>query len=72
MSGEDKDEVRRILSNIQNNIDFLNRKYPYLEFELEKDIQLTSSKYKYRLVVYVPREEIVWVKKNLIKINKNF
>lgn len=62
MSGEDKDEISRILSNIQNNIDFLNRKYPYLEMELE-ETELTTvidanKKYKYRIVVYLPREEI--------------
>ena len=50
---EDKDEISRILMNIQNNIDFLNRKYPYLEMELE-ETELTTV--KYRLVVYLPRE----------------
>lgn len=62
MSGEDKDEIRRILSNIQNNIDFLNRKYPYLEIELEETELTTASsinkRYKHRIVVYLPREEI--------------
>ena len=62
MSEADKDEIRRILSNIQNNIDFLNRKYPYLEIELE-ETELTTvrdidKRYKHRIVVYLPREEI--------------
>lgn len=64
MSGEDKDEVRRILHNIQENIDFINRKYPYLEMELESTTTTTPCfepkvKTKYRVVCYVPREEIV-------------
>lgn len=62
MSGEDKDEIRRTLNNIQNNIDFLNRKYPYLEIELEETeltMFITNDKeYKHRIVAYLPREEI--------------
>lgn len=64
MSGEDKDEVRRILQNIQEDINYINRKYPYLEMELETTTIASpfledKTKVEYRLVCYIPREEIL-------------
>ena len=61
MSGEDKEEARKIIENINCNLSFLNRKYPFLDLELLENKLFADEKIiakNYSIKAYIPREEI--------------